>query len=215
MVIYIYNIKYTWGWKISLICKFFIVQAMIPQVSKPSQRHISLGLRISVHWLPATLPSFLYSEHYLSSSNLFQCSTFSCCPRFFSFLHQYVTQHNPALLSHKMASTHWNINCFQNTTTPVSLTGVVRACDITRSILIRTTRSREQLKLLWLKQLCYQVKPLHRGHCCGFLSQHKPGFGWADLLCIANQSWSQWKHSFNKYRVKCQHCTKQGSLPLF
>lgn len=83
------------------------------------------------------LLSFLYSEHCLSFSNLFQCSSFSCCPRFFSFLHQYVAQHNPSLLRNKMASTHRNINCFQNTTTPVRFPGVIRACDITRSILIR------------------------------------------------------------------------------
>lgn len=165
---YIHNIKYTRSWEMPLICIFFTGQATISQVSSPSQRHISLGLHISVHWLPTKLPSFLHSEHYLSFSNLFQRSIFSCCPRFFSFLHQYVA-HNPTLLSNKMAPTHWNINYFQNTTIPVGLTGVISACDITHRILIRTMRSREQLKLLWLKQLSYQCKLLHRGHCCGFL----------------------------------------------
>lgn len=55
--------------------------------------------------LPIQLPSFLYSEQYLSFTNLFNCSTFSCCRRFLSFLHQYVAQRSPTVLSNKMAST--------------------------------------------------------------------------------------------------------------
>lgn len=145
MVIYIYSIKYTVLRDIPLICIFFTVQATNPQTSRSSQIHISL--HISIHRLPTKLPSFLYSEHYLSFSYF---SVISCCPRFFSFLHQHVAQHNPTLLSNKMASTHWNINCLQNSTTPVRLARVIRACDITCSIFIRTMRSGEQLQLLWL-----------------------------------------------------------------
>lgn len=188
MVICIYNTKYTQSWEVPLICVFFIVQATIP---RPSQRHISLGLHISVPWLPTKLPSFLYSEHYLSFSNLFQCSTFSWCPRFFSFLHQYVAQHNPTLLSNKMALSHWNINCFQNTklhwgsqesSEPATLHAVFwsERWDLGNSL---------------------NNFPINANFFTGvtavvFCARHKPGFGWTGLLCIANQSWRQWKHSF-------------------
>lgn len=68
---------------IPLICIFFTVQATNPQTSRSSQIHISL--HISIHWLPTKLPSFLYSEHCLSFSKLFQCSTFHAALDFSAF----------------------------------------------------------------------------------------------------------------------------------
>lgn len=135
------------SWEISLSSAYFLLcrQQTLRHLDPP--KFTFLYISQFTDFLLSFQASYILNTISVSVSYF---SVISCCPRFFSFLHQHVAQHNPTLLSNKMASTHWNINCLQNSTTPVRLARVIRACDITCSIFIRTMRSGEQLQLLWL-----------------------------------------------------------------
>lgn len=193
------TIKHTSSWEIHLICLFFSMQAAKPQVPRPFQRCISLGLYISVHLLTDFLFSFQASYIlnnisvsliYLTVLHFHAAVDFqaSCTSMWHNAAQLCRATRWPPLselltISRRIAKLQLALQKSQHFL-------LTKFWDIICSILIRRKGwdPGEWLKFLWLKQLSYQCRLLHCGHCCVsfFCSWHKPGFGCTGLLSIAN-----------------------------